>query len=252
MFEHRLLCVIFSSIPRYFLDGNCWSELCGSCPFSGSFLGYHIYHQCCFLSLAVLTRNNEQPLIPWSMILKSLRTRQMSISSSKPGSPTALWPKEFYPSNMKTEKADLHPCALYWETLSCQICSLRNTLCFHGSNGKPPRFFFQQATLRSQTLAVTFSPLPISIALNQQPLLSEAASRTPHHTQGASLDQKPLQLRLDSTKDNRSRMVPSTASDWDIIMEHRASTHSGHYTRLLLTHARGKYLLTHRGYPQSV
>lgn len=147
-----------------------------------SFLGYHIYHQCCFPSLAMLTSNNEQPLIPWSLMLKSLRTRQMSNSSYKPGSPTVLWPKEFYPSHMKTKKADLHQCPHYWETLSCQICSLRNTLCFHGSNGNSPRFFFQQSTLRSQALAVTFSPLPISIPLNQQPLPSEAAASSAPRT----------------------------------------------------------------------
>lgn len=117
-----LLCITFFSIGRYFLDGNCLSGLCGSCPFSS--LGYHIHHQWCFPSLAVLTRNNEQLLIPWSLMLKSLRTRQTSLSSHKPGSPTALGPKEFYLRNMKTKKANLRhsaPTPPYWKTLSCQI-----------------------------------------------------------------------------------------------------------------------------------
>lgn len=104
----------------------------------------HIHQQCCFPSLPVLTRNSKQPLLQWSLLVKSPRTKQTSISNHKPWSPIARRKPE--ESNLtiwrpKGQTFTSDPLIrTHFQFMSNLFLKKHFCVVFHGSGGKLPRF----------------------------------------------------------------------------------------------------------------
>lgn len=103
-----------------------------------------IHHQCCFPSLPVLTRNSKQPLLQWSLLVKSPRTRQTSIGNHKPWSPTARRkPEGSIPTIWRPKGQTFTSGPLirtHFQFMSNLFLKKHFCVVFHGSGGKSPRF----------------------------------------------------------------------------------------------------------------
>lgn len=92
----------------------------------------------------MLTRNSKQPLLQWSLLVKSPRTRQTPIGNHKPWSPTARRkPEGSIPTIWRPKGQTFTSGPSSEHTFnSCQICSLRSifVLFFMGRVENRPGF----------------------------------------------------------------------------------------------------------------